>query len=275
MSLITSLVSNIADFDHVRHLFLLLVKLLLQLFVDLIKGHAFTPQVINFLTQHLVVGKRLVEFDEGFVQSILEHLDLLLDLVIIFLGSVYPSELGTLIKDFHSGQVALLFDFLQPAAFNLHLARVAVSEILQLSHLFLNSSRYGGCVRLMAGNLVLERDVIVLQLLNGSSLATNNNLGVFRIGLTVALHDAILAVHLSQLSFDFGGSSTLAPFSCTATTTAIGTNFTHIASGTRCLFEATSTLLNGNLCSPPTLAPMHCTYVVLRCCPIYASIHQR
>jgi len=97
------------------------VEFLLEFPVNVIENDSFSSQTVNGLPQVFVVGDGLVELLVGLVQSVLEDLDLLVQLRVLFLGPVRSFLLPLLLNDFICEQLYVLPHLVLELPFSLYL----------------------------------------------------------------------------------------------------------------------------------------------------------
>ena len=99
LRLVARLVRHVGYLDDLRHPLLLLAQLMLQLLVDAVEDNALPAQIVDLLAQILVGGDRLVELDQRAMQTMLEHLDLLADRLVLLLRRIVAAHIAALRED--------------------------------------------------------------------------------------------------------------------------------------------------------------------------------
>lgn len=97
--LVSVFVGIVCLLDDISHFLSLLVQLVLQFFVQIIEDNSLLPQAVDHQFEFLVDRDGLIELLVGLVQSILQDLYLLLEVVLALCSRIAPQTVLFLLDD--------------------------------------------------------------------------------------------------------------------------------------------------------------------------------
>lgn len=83
MSFVSLLVCIVSFLDDIGHLLSFLMKLLLQLLIQIIKNNPLPPKAVNQPFQILIISRSLIKLLISLIKPILQYLDLLLQIIFV------------------------------------------------------------------------------------------------------------------------------------------------------------------------------------------------
>jgi len=180
------------------------MKLVLKLFVDVVKNNTFTPQCVNIFSQSAVGLDSLIELDQGLVQSILENTDLLLHSFGILKGSLDTTMLGHILANLEDPFLCVHSGFSKVPVglglrFHFHLELFLLLREL-CDFLPSNSAlhlRGGGGPSFIQFSLHFA--ILARELFNGRTLLPNYALRILAVSALVIFQHTELSLQLSYL----------------------------------------------------------------------------